>query len=226
MTTQTQRPIQGSSLDEALGQTEIGALIKKFKIPFAILLVLTFVGVVGYGFYGHKTSQKNDELSNLIFQFTESKLVALKEKTLDPNAFMNELRSLSDKTGGYEGIVPVLFSASSELNNLGQHNQAVEVLSIAKEKLKTINPYMQQILSAHLVVGLENLGENQKAIDILEVTVKSPLDILKAKAYLDLGRLYFKVGNNEKAKSNLQYVVDNYSDNEMAKLADIYLAKL
>jgi hypothetical protein len=46
---------------------------------------------------------------------------------------------------------------------------------------------------------------------------------MEDKLYLDLGRLYLSAGNKEKAKVNLQYLVDNGKDAEFMKIARLYL---
>ena len=51
--------------------------------------------------------------------------------------------------------------------------------------------------------------------------------MFEGKTYLDLGRLYLKKGDKQKAKTSFQYVVDKAKDDpEFVKLAKIYLTKL
>ena len=49
---------------------------------------------------------------------------------------------------------------------------------------------------------------------------------MEDKVYLDLGILYLKKGNKEKAKASLDYVVEKSKDESLLKIARIYLSQI
>ena len=75
-------------------------------------------------------------------------------------------------------------------------------------------------------MAYENAGNNEKALESLESLVKSNVGFMEAKVYLDLGRLALSLGQTDKARSNLQWVIDKGNDAEMTLLAKLYLSQL
>ena len=51
----------------------------------------------------------------------------------------------------------------------------------------------------------------------------SSVTLMESKVYLDLGRIYLKMGKKEDAMINFKYVVDHFSDSNFAKIAKLYL---
>ena len=65
-----------------------------------------------------------------------------------------------------------------------------------------------------------------EAISLYERLLTQKVSVLTDKTYLDLGVLYLKKGNMEKAKSSLNYVIEKSKDDTLLKLARIYLADI
>ena len=108
----------------------------------------------------------------------------------------------------------------------GQHlNEALEVLTLGQKAAK--NDYAEYFILSRLAVVYEDLGQDQNAIDTLTKMNSKSLKIFEGKNYLDLGRLYLKQGNKEKAKASFTYVVEKAKDDsEFVKIAKLYLSKM
>ena len=107
-----------------------------------------------------------------------------------------------------------------------QHlNEALEILTIGQNLAK--NEYAEYFILSRLAVVYEDLGQDQKAIETLEKMNSKSFKIFEGKNYLDLGRLYLKQGNKEKAKASFTYVVEKAKDeSEFVKIAKLYLSKM
>jgi tetratricopeptide (TPR) repeat protein len=108
----------------------------------------------------------------------------------------------------------------------GDMDAAKKVMVILQKHYLHKNSYIDYSIYVRQAVLDEDAKDYKGAIKSLNAVLSLPVKIMEAKTYLDLGRLYIKVGNREKAKSSLFYVVDNFAGEEFAKLAHLYLAQL
>ena len=69
----------------------------------------------------------------------------------------------------------------------------------------------------------EEQGRLDEAIATLEELVASSNLFFEEKVYLDLGRLYLANGDQGQAETYFRYVVDRGEDDEVLKLANLYL---
>ena len=89
------------------------------------------------------------------------------------------------------------------------------------------NEYNNYFILARMAVVYEDLGQVDKAILTIEKMNSAKFKVFEGKNYVDLGRLYLKMGNKDKAKTSFQYVVDKAHDEaEFVKIAKLYLAKI
>jgi Tfp pilus assembly protein PilF len=72
----------------------------------------------------------------------------------------------------------------------------------------------------------ESNGDNDQAISVLESYIASGNKVFLTKAYLDLGRLYILKNDQTRAKKNLDYIIANHPNDELAKLARLYLQRM
>lgn len=204
--------------------TDINQFVQKNIVAIVIVLLLIAAGIVGYGFYGQKAMKVNDRLSGMIFDFREKELTDLKDKKLEATAFMTKLRDLQGQVKDYRGLLPVLIQASDFLLSEGKNAEALEVLKMAQSNYNT--PYINYLVNIRLAAVYEDLGQLNEAIATLEEVNATGLKFLEDKIYLDLGRLYRKTGDLEKAKMSFQYVVTNMAQDEFKQLARIYLDEM
>lgn len=216
-------PKQGTSVDELLQDTALGAMISRNKAPLIILLVLIVAGVVGYGIYTSKMKTRSLEIAGDLYAFEQKELADLKAGKMSPAAFADSFESLANRLGTPEEIAALALSSADVLSSSGQPAEALKVLSFAD---KLSSPYVKFFTGIREMALLEDQGQNEAAIKVGEGLLSSNVKLLEEKIYLDLGRLYQKVGNREMAISSFEYLKDKVGQAEFKKLADIYLGEL
>lgn len=208
-------------IDQVLSQTEMGEWIAKNKTTVIVLLVVIIGGIFAWGGYSSMANKKAQEHAATVYSFQESTYTQLIEKKIEPSQFVQKYLALETKVSGFEGLAPVLIKAAGHLKTQGATAEVIQILEPGIKSFKT--PILLNIISLHLAAAYEDNKEPTKAIEVLENLNSSSLKLMEDKIYLDLGRLYLSTGNTEKAKVNLQYLVDNGTDAEFMKIARLYL---
>jgi len=187
-----------------------------------VLAIVLAVLVGGY-FLGQK-SKSQESYNAKIYTFEKSKLVDF-QKDAKADVLVAGVKSLKAEVGNYIGLFPIILKSADALIEKGNKQEALEVLLIGKDL--TSNDYAKYFVNSRLAVIYEDLGKNQESIDTLNTMNKSGVVVFEGKNYLDLGRLYLKLNDKEKAKASFQYVVDKAKDDaEFVKLAKLYLVNL
>lgn len=221
-TDNTAAPNRG--IDDILEQTEMGAFIAKNKVLIIGIVVAALAGVAGFGVWNWMQSSKNVQAETAIYEYSQGSLKSFVDKKIDAAALVTGFQNLEKKTGSFSGLFPIGIDTAAKLIEAGQFDQAVTVLDSLTASAS--NPYQKFVLATHLSVAYENAGNNEKALESLETLVKSNVGFMEAKVYLDLGRLALALGQSDKARSNLQWVIDKGNDAEMTLLAKLYLSQL
>lgn len=216
-------PTAHNPVDEILKETELGTFIANNKTPIIGFVVAVILGVFAWGGYTNFKSNKNDELGAVVFNFKQSSYKQLVDKKLTTTEFATAYKAMASGVAGFDGLVPFAIIASDEITNQNDLNSALSILETVKE---VKNPYMVYFVHSRMAVLKEDLGQTDKAIESLERIVKANVKIMESKTYLDLGRLYLKSGNKEKAKTSFQFVIDNMGQAEFVKLARLYLSEM
>lgn len=92
----------------------------------------------------------------------------------------------------------------------------------AKENYLTIidkhsgNALLYPLSLLNLAYCYEQLKNYQEAVGALEKLMSSESGLPKAQIYFDLGRIYHKLGNEEKSRSSYQEILDSYPDSPWA----------
>ena len=215
------------SLNQITEDGDIGNLIKKNQNAFIAVVVLIVVAVAGFGFYSTQADKSKAEYNSKIYSFEIGALKAYTSDAskADPKALVEGIKSLQKEVGNYAGLMPVILRASDALAGQQHLNEALEVLTIGQNVSK--NDYADYFVLSRLAVVYEDLGQDLKAIETLEKMNSHSLKIFEGKNYLDLGRLYLKQGNKEKARASFTYVVEKTKDeSEFVKSAKLYLTKI
>jgi predicted negative regulator of RcsB-dependent stress response len=216
-------PTTHNPVDDVLNETELGSFIAKNKGLIIGLVVLVIAGVFAWGGYNTFTTNKNDELSSIVFNFKNENFKNLTEKKMSPKDFTAAYLTMSAEVKDFSGLVPFALLASDELFK----QEAIESsLNVLKTVENHSNPFMVYFVHSRMAVAHEDLSQVDLAITDLEKIVKSNVKVMESKTYLDLGRLYLKKGDKVKAKSNFQFVIDNLGQAEFVKLARLYLSDL
>jgi predicted negative regulator of RcsB-dependent stress response len=210
------------NINQILDEGDVGSLVTKNKNALVAIVVAILVAVVGFGLYSTLADKSKAEFNTKIYSFETSNTFDAKS---DPATLVNGIKTLQKDVGNYSGLVPVILKANDLLMTHSHLNQALEVLLIGQ--LASKNDYSDYFILSRLAVVYEDLAQDQKAIETLEQMNSKSLKIFEGKNYLDLGRLYLKQGNKEKAKASFTYVVEKVKDeSEFVKIAKLYLSKM
>lgn len=218
-------PIDTSSqTNEMLEQTELGHTIAKYKVPFIAIIALIIVGIIGYGFYTTQKEKTEQAYAVAIYQFDKSTFGDLTEGKLKIAPYLDKFNLLSKDVSYFKGLFPLLIKTVDHLISKKEYGTADTLLNEFKPHLD--NSAMTFLVNSRHAVILENSGKAKEAIDVLEGMIKSGQKMMESKVYFDLGRLYLTVNDKQKAKTNLQYAIDNTTDDNLKKLAQVYLGEI
>ncbi|OUR97860.1 hypothetical protein A9Q84_06590 [Halobacteriovorax marinus] len=216
-------PNTHNPVDDVLNETELGTFISRNMGLIIGLVIAIIIGVFAWGGYTSFTETKNDKLGSIVFNFKTTNFTKLAEKKMSPADFTNAFVVMANEVEYFSGLVPFALIASDELY---KQNAIKSSLAVLKTVENQSNPFMVYFVHSRMAVAHEDLAQNDLAIADLERIVKSNIKVMESKTYLDLGRLYLKKGDKEKAKSNFQFVIDNLGQAEFVKLAKLYIADL
>lgn len=223
-TTTTNTPKQGASIDEALGQTELGGWIAQNKAPVLSAIALIILGIFGYGVFNHFQSEKHDKFSSALFKVTDEKVGPFKEGKVSAEELVTSFNEAWKPAGSFEGAGPFVIEVADALVSKKKYEQAFSILMEASGRFS--NPTLKYFINTRGASVAEDLGKTDDAIDLLKEVVGGGVRYMEDKVYLDLGRLYLKKGDKEKAKSSLQWVIDKGSEAEFKKMARLYLDEI
>lgn len=212
------------NINQIMKDSDAGALVSKNKNSIIAIVVALLIAIIGFGLYSSMADKSKAASNSKIYAFESTTLANWNEKS-DPKVLVEGLKNLHKEVGNYSGLVPVIIKASDALMGQNELNEALEVLTLGQKASK--NDYANYFMLSRLAVVYEDLGQEQKAIETLEKMNNQSVKIFEGKNYLDLGRLYLKTGNKEKAKASFTYVVEKAKDEaEFVKIAKLYLSKL
>ena len=69
-------------------------------------------------------------------------------------------------------------------------------------------------------------GKFDEAIKVLEPLAQGKEALMPARTSLELGRLYLKKGDEAKARTQFDYILNSYPNEAEAKMAKLYLSQL
>jgi predicted negative regulator of RcsB-dependent stress response len=213
------------NINQIMHSDDLGGYIQKNKKLVILLFILLTLTVIGFGYYSQVSDESRAAFNTEIFNFEQNNLKKYSEAGVDSKALLESFNKLHKNVKNYPGLFPVVIKVSDALVSHKNLNEALEVLAVGASIAS--NEYSSYFILARQAVVLEDLNQDQKAIEVLEKMNTGKLKIFEGKIYLDLGRLYLKMGNKEKAKSSFQYVIEKTHDEaEFVKVAKLYLAKL
>ncbi|MBI2520974.1 MAG: hypothetical protein HYV97_11170 [Bdellovibrio sp.] len=215
--------VKSTPINDVLSQTDFGSLIAKYKMQLIIGIVTLVAILVGVGSYLHYQGEKNNEYATAVYQFEQNGLKNFKDGKMNPEDFLKSISELQKKITYFTGAVPVLISSADLLAKKSMKAEAISLLSALRLNIPRDAFFQRYFLLARLAVLYEDQGEMQAAVSVLEELQTLPYKIYEARVYLDLGRLYLKVKNVDKAKASFQYVIDSGNDPELAQVARLYL---
>lgn len=224
MNTSQKTEAELNSLDHLLNQTDIGQFIGKYKLLLSLLFGVIIIGVVAQGIYSNVSNKKVKAYSAEIHAFETGAMKDFLEKKIDQQAVISAHGNLLDQIESFSGAGLITLELAREIGTRGDKAAAAGVLQTAHDRFT--NPYVHFFITSNLAALREDLGQWEKAKVLHESLLESPVRVFEEKIYLDLGRTYLKLNNNEKAKASFQYVLDKGEEAELKKLAGLYMEQL
>lgn len=216
-----------ATLEQSLNKTDMGHWLYQHRKSFLSAVVVVLVGTIGYVAWKQQHQSHLSALSEKVHQFETSAVADLKAKKINPEEFVTKFGALENEVQTTPAMVPVAIDAANALKEIGDSVKAESILApMMKEKgLSPKDPAYMFVVQNYAALAETN-GKPDEAIRVLEAYVTSGNKVFLTKTYLDLGRLYLVQNNKEKAKTNLEYIVSNYPNDELAKLARLYLQQI
>lgn len=215
-------------MNEILTENKIQGSIAKNKVAVFTVLGVVVAAIVAFGLFKTFADKSKTEYNAKIYAFETT---VLKDYLANPTApkaaqtLENGVESLHLEMGEYLGLLPVVIKSSDAL---ASHSQFAEARALLMIGAKIANDdYAKYFILSRQAVVYEDLGEDKLAIETLEKMTSQSVKIFEGKTYLDLGRLYLKAGNKDKAKASFTHVVEKSKEEvEFVKIAQLYLAKM
>lgn len=223
MTNPTAAP--NRNINQIMNSGDVGGFIQKNQKLLIAGFIVLVIGIIGFGYWGQVSEKEKGQFNTKIFEFEQGPLKKYSETGVDAKELVSSFMNLKSVVKNYAGLFPLTIKVSDTLILKQNLPEALQVLEVGNSISK--NEYNSYFVNSRLAVVYEDLNQDDKAIEVLLKMNSSKLKIFEGKNYLDLGRLYLKKGDKEKAKSSLQYVVEKANtEAEFVKLAKLYLAKL
>lgn len=213
-----------STLHDALNQTEVGAFIAKHLVLFISAIVLVIFGVIGWGIYNYQGEQKNAVYAQAVHTFTQETFTQFELDKISAEEFLKSYDALVLETQNSIVLAPLAIQASDAFLGKSLWQEALKVLA-PLENHKS-DPFVHFFVATRQAVAYEDLGSFDEAISVLEKLNTSSVKMMEDKVYLDLGRLYMRTGNTEKARLSFEHVTKVMAQSEFSALAHLYLNQL
>ena len=204
-------------------QSALSEMLQKnrgFLTAFAILACLFFVGIA---VYLKRENRQASRALELIEKYENDSLEKYVKNKLSAPELQKKFQELLISSEGHRFLFSVMMKTARELSQNKEYSLALKVLLAGQEKFSKKNSAMFYFISMDLAVLYEELGSVDKAVSILEKMDQSTVPILKDKIYLDLGRLYHRLGDKEKARLSLNRLLANSKEDQFVDIGKIYL---
>jgi predicted negative regulator of RcsB-dependent stress response len=212
------------TLDQTLNKTDFGHMINENKTAILIGAAIIVALIVGFSVYSSQSEKAYQESLSEAYVFEQEVLSAYNEDKIKSDVFIQKVKELPANVKGTNTIVPALFVSLDKLVKDGKEKEAITILENWKTNYSG-GTFMAYFMGLKLAPLYEDNQMYDKAIDLLQTMISSKVEVVKARLYLDLGRIYLKKGNKEKANENFNFIISNYKDSEFAQTATLYLGK-
>lgn len=213
---------QNPTLEQTLDRTDFGHFVYENRKAFLGAIVAVLVAITGYVIF--KSTQKSaaEAQSVKVFEFRTKTWNGAKEGKVAPAELVKVFLALDKDTQSSPVMVPVALEMGKFLTEKNALADAEAVLS----KVSTSHPVASFFVSMQRAVILEKSNRVPEAIAVLETLAKDKEVLMAAKVNLELGRLNLENGEKAKAQTHFDYVINTFPNDESAKLAKLYMAKL
>ncbi len=215
---------QSQTLEQTLNKTDLGHVIYENRKLFFGILGAILVAICGYVFY--KQAKQSSALNNSVkvFEFQSKIWAEAKAGKITPADLAKSFQNLDKDVQASPIMLPVVLEMGKFLFDKEAYTEAESILSITSANTK--NSIASFFVSTQRAVVLEKLGKADEAIAIYENLAKEKDGLMGARVSLELGRLYLAKGEKAKAQTQFDYILSTFPNDDQAKLAKLYLAKL
>lgn len=213
---------QTPTLEQSLNKTDLGHVIFENRKIFFGLIFAVLAVVAGYTIYKQSKQSAALENSVKVFEFQNKTWAGAKEgKVLIP-----ELVKQFNDLGAEIQASPVMVPVGLEIGKYLYEKNALDDAEAVLSKLNSGHPISSFFVSMQRSVILEKLGKLDAAVAVLEKLSQDKEGLMSPKVNLDLGRLSLLKGDKGKAQTYFNYILTTFPNDEHAKMAKLYLAKL
>jgi predicted negative regulator of RcsB-dependent stress response len=213
---------QTQTLEQSLNKTDFGHIIYENRKAFIGIIVAILVGLAAFVLWRQSKRSQSHDVSVQVFEFRTKTWASAKEGKVAIPELLKQFEALNKDIQSAPVMVPVALEMGKFLFEKGSLNEAEAILS----KVHVAHPVSAFFVGMQRSVILEKLGKIPEAIAVLENLAKDKEVLMSAKVYLELGRLNLLNGEKGKAQTHFEYVINTFPNDEQAKLAKLYMAKL
>jgi predicted negative regulator of RcsB-dependent stress response len=213
---------QTQTLEQTLNKTDLGHIFFEYRKTIFSLLIAILVGTTGFTLWKQHQASEAEKISEKVFEFQSKTWTGTKEGKVAIPELMKVFEGLDKEVQQAPVMIPVALEIGKYLFDKEALNEAELVLS----KVNSSNAIAAFFVGTQRAVILEKLNKLPEAISVLEKIAKDKDGLLSAKINLELGRLNLALGEKVKAQTHFDYVLSTFPNDEHAKLAKLYLAKL
>jgi predicted negative regulator of RcsB-dependent stress response len=213
---------QNPTLEQTLDRTDFGHFIYENRKAFMAAIIAVLVVITGYVLFKQSQKSAAQAVSVKVFEFRTKTWDGAKEGKVAPAELVKVFLALDKDVQASPVMVPVALEMGKFLTEKNALAEAESVLA----KVSTAHPVAAFFVDMQRAVILEKAGRVPEAIAVLESLAKDKEVLMSAKVNLELGRLNLANGEKAKAQTHFDYVINTFPNDESAKLAKLYMAKL
>ncbi len=213
---------QTQTLEQSLNKTDFGHVIYENRKAIFGLIIAILIGLMGFVLWKQSKKSQAHDLSAKVFEFRTKTWTGAKEGKVAIPELVKQFDALDKDVQSSPVMLPVVLEMGKFLMDKGALNEAESVLS----KVNATHPVSSFFVSMQRAVILEKLGKIPEAVAVLESLAKNKEVLMAAKVNFELGRLNLLNGEKGKAQTQFEYVINTFPNDEQAKLAKLYMAKL
>lgn len=209
-------------LEATLNKTDLGHIVYEKRKPIVILLVALLVIILGWMAMKSIRSSQETKGSEIVFHFQNDVWANVKAGKMTTDEMMTKFEAIDAGAKSSASIVPLALEVSKFLVEKNEVEKADKFLS----GITPSNEIGKFFIVHQRAILLEKLNKVDEAIELVKGLKSKKESIMPAHLELLLGRLYMVAGNAQEAKATLEGVINNYPNDEEAKLAKLYLGEV
>ena len=209
-------------LEATLNKTDLGHIVyEKRKVIMALLGALLVI-ILGWVSMKSIRSSQETKGSEAVFHFQNDVWAQVKAGKMTTDEMMTKYETLDSGAKSSASMLPLALEVSKFLVEKNEVEKADKFLA----EVKPSNEIGQFFIVHQRAMLLEKLNKTGDAIELVKGLKTKKEGIMPAHLELLLGRLYMVQGNSQEAKATLEGVINNYPNDEEAKLAKLYLGEV